>query len=211
MNEQQWLACQSSARMLEYLRGSGRASERKLRLFAVACCRQPSFFGRWSTVDSAAVALAERYAEGQADLHQLQAARQQALYMGPTWCCADRAEGAANSWIQYFDRYRSSTSADHALLVALLREIFGNPFRPVAIEPGWLRWNGGLVPRLAQAATEQRQLPAGYLDAAPLAVLADAAEEAGCTDAGLLGHLRGPGPHVRGCWALDYLRVPQPA
>jgi hypothetical protein len=34
-------------------------------------------------------------------------------------------------------------------------------------------------------------------------VLADALEDAGCSDAGLLGHLRSPGPHVRGCWALD--------
>jgi len=38
-----------------------------------------------------------------------------------------------------------------------------------------------------------------------LPVLADALEEAGCTDADLLGHLRGPGPHVRGCWVLDLL------
>ena len=36
-----------------------------------------------------------------------------------------------------------------------------------------------------------------------LPVLADLLEEAGCTDAALLGHLRGPGPHVLGCWALD--------
>jgi hypothetical protein len=38
-----------------------------------------------------------------------------------------------------------------------------------------------------------------------LAVLADALEEAGCADAGLLGHLRSRGPHVRGCWALDLI------
>ena len=38
-----------------------------------------------------------------------------------------------------------------------------------------------------------------------LAVLADAVEEAGGTDAALLGHLRGAGPHVRGCWAVDAL------
>ena len=50
-----------------------------------------------------------------------------------------------------------------------------------------------------------RSLPAGTLDPARLAVLADALEDAGCTDAGLLGHLRGPGPHVRGCWAVDLL------
>jgi hypothetical protein len=38
-----------------------------------------------------------------------------------------------------------------------------------------------------------------------LPVLADALEEAGCSEAELLGHLRGLGPHVRGCWAVDLL------
>ena len=38
-----------------------------------------------------------------------------------------------------------------------------------------------------------------------LTVLADALEEAGCTNADILLHLRSPGPHVRGCWALDLI------
>ena len=57
--------------------------------------------------------------------------------------------------------------------------------------------------RLAQAAYDQRHMPGGTLDDGRLAVLADALEEAGCTDAGVLNHLRGPGPHVRGCWVID--------
>jgi hypothetical protein len=40
---------------------------------------------------------------------------------------------------------------------------------------------------------------------ARLVVLADALEEAGCQDWEFLAHLRGPGPHVRGCWALDLI------
>jgi hypothetical protein len=56
---------------------------------------------------------------------------------------------------------------------------------------------------LAEAAYAERTLPPGTLDPARLALLADALEDAGCTDGELLGHLRGPGPHVRGCWALD--------
>ena len=56
---------------------------------------------------------------------------------------------------------------------------------------------------MAQAIYDERELPSGHLDAARLAVLADMLEEAGCTDPELLGHLRGPGPHVLGCWALD--------
>jgi hypothetical protein len=78
----------------------------------------------------------------------------------------------------------------------------GNPFRPVTLAPGWQTPE---VVALAQAAYDQRLLPSCHLDQARLAVLADAIEDAGCADADLLGHLRAPGPHVRGCWALDLL------
>jgi hypothetical protein len=43
------------------------------------------------------------------------------------------------------------------------------------------------------------------LDPARLALLAEVLEEAGCTGADILGHIRGPGPHWRGCWAVDLL------
>jgi hypothetical protein len=84
----------------------------------------------------------------------------------------------------------------------LLRCIFGNPFRPVFARPAW---RTGQVVALAQAAHDQRELPAGALDIARLAVLADALEEAGCTNSDIFDHLRGPGPHVRGCWAVDLI------
>jgi hypothetical protein len=87
----------------------------------------------------------------------------------------------------------------------LLRCIFGNPFRPVTIRPAWLAWNEAAVVRLARAAYGRRELPSGRLDDGRLAVLADALEEAGCTDDAVLAHLRGPGVHVRGCWAVDLL------
>jgi hypothetical protein len=85
----------------------------------------------------------------------------------------------------------------------LLHDIFGNPLRPVTISPAVLAWNDATVVRLAQAAYDERHLPAGTLDNGRLAILADALEEAGCTDTDMLGHLRGPGPHVRGCWPVD--------
>jgi hypothetical protein len=75
----------------------------------------------------------------------------------------------------------------------------------VAVGDGWLAWGSGTVRRLAGAAYEERELPGGTLDTTRLAVLADALEEAGCTDPMLLGHLRGPGPHPRGCWAVDLI------
>jgi len=78
-----------------------------------------------------------------------------------------------------------------------LRDIFGNPFRPVSLAPAWMT---PAVLNLAQAAYDNRPLPSGLLDNAGLAILADALEEAGCADPEILSHLRGPGPHVRGCW-----------
>jgi hypothetical protein len=87
-------------------------------------------------------------------------------------------------------------------LLPILRDVFGNPFSPVSLAPAWLT---PTILALAQAAYDNCTLPAGTLDPAPLAVLADALEDAGCTDAELLGHLRGPGPHVGGCWAVDLL------
>jgi hypothetical protein len=86
----------------------------------------------------------------------------------------------------------------------VLRDLWGPlPFRPVAIASSLLDWHNGLVVKLAQAAYEHRLMPSGHLDPARLAVLADALDDAGCRDAELLGHLRGEGPHVRGCWVVD--------
>jgi hypothetical protein len=86
-----------------------------------------------------------------------------------------------------------------------MRDVFGNPFRSVAVEPSWLAWNTGTIPTLAHAIYEERELPSGHLDAVRLALLADMLEDAGCTDPHILQHLRGPGPHVRGCWVVDHL------
>jgi hypothetical protein len=83
---------------------------------------------------------------------------------------------------------------------ALARDLFGNPFRaPPAIDPVWRGWKGGTVGRLAQSIYVE-----GRFDDLP--VLADALEEAGCTDVDLLAHFRRPGVHARGCWLIDLLR-----
>ncbi|HEY2589774.1 MAG TPA: hypothetical protein VGI81_28785 [Tepidisphaeraceae bacterium] len=77
----------------------------------------------------------------------------------------------------------------------LVRDIFGNPFHQVTVDASWLTPN---VVALARAIYERRafhQMPE----------LADALEDAGCTEKGILGHCRGPGPHVLGCWVVDLL------
>jgi hypothetical protein len=84
------------------------------------------------------------------------------------------------------------------LVCGLLREIFVNPFRPVAVDPSWLRWHDGTVAKVATTIYEERAFDR-------LPVLADALEEAGCRNADILNHCRQPGPHVRGCWVVDLL------
>jgi hypothetical protein len=83
-------------------------------------------------------------------------------------------------------------------------DIIGNPLRTLpAVHTSLLTWNGGVILKLAQAAYDERHLPSGELDPARLGVLADALIDAGCTDAELLEHFRGEGPHLRGCYAVD--------
>ncbi|WP_232069539.1 hypothetical protein [Gemmata massiliana] len=77
--------------------------------------------------------------------------------------------------------------------VSLLRDIFGNPFRPVAPFPSW---RTPTVVALTAQMYESRDFGA-------MPILADALQDAGCDSADVLDHCRGPGPHVRGCWVVD--------
>ncbi|MGH7173582.1 MAG: hypothetical protein ACRELF_17145 [Gemmataceae bacterium] len=87
----------------------------------------------------------------------------------------------------------------HALdAVELVREIFGNPFRPVALDPSWLAWKDNLVPKMARVIYRKRCFR-------NLPLLGDAMEAAGCSDAAILTHCRAPVEHVRGCWLVDAL------
>jgi hypothetical protein len=75
----------------------------------------------------------------------------------------------------------------------LVRDIFGNPFRPVAFSP---EWRSDTALSLARQMYDSRDFGA-------MPVLADALQDAGCADADILDHCRGDGPHVRGCWVVD--------
>jgi hypothetical protein len=77
------------------------------------------------------------------------------------------------------------------------RDVVGNPFRPVEVTPELLAWRDGTTPRLARGIYAQRAF-------GDMPILADALEEAGAPEA-LVAHCREPGPHVRGCCALDLL------
>src|SRR5262249_14799680 len=105
---------------------------------------------------------------------------------------ADRAARRARS---------GGRGGEEAAQAGLLRCIFGSPFRPVTLGPDCVTPQ---VVALALAAYDERTLPTGELCPERLAVLADALEEAGAPD-GVVGHLRGRGPHVRGCFVVDQL------
>jgi hypothetical protein len=80
----------------------------------------------------------------------------------------------------------------------VLSDLLGSHIRPNSVDPVLLAWDGGKVAKLAAAIYDERNWFA-------LPILADALEEAGCTTAELIAHLREPRRHVPGCWALDLL------
>jgi hypothetical protein len=224
VKEKDWLAFDDPTDMMRFL---ARAGDRKVRLFAVACCRR-----LWGLLPGPrhrdAVEVAERFADGLATQAERIAAHKavRPVRSPPAspvaWATSYAAHlvtektAAATLRVCYYgqnafrapDVLRGPRQAAEGRAQAdLVRDILGNPFRrtrvPAPARRAWLAWGGGVVRRLALAAYERRKLPEGALDPSRLAILADALEEAGCTDAELLAHLRSPGPHVRGCFALD--------
>jgi hypothetical protein len=184
--------------MVNFLRGR---SDRKLRLFACACCRR-----MWHLLTDKrsrkAVEVAEGYADELTSREELDAMRGAA---GDAW--RDTVPAAARIAACHALEATVRNPAKGAARIAardpagavqtdLLRDLFGNPFRLVALDPSWLGWNGSTVVRLAQAIYEDRAFDR-------LPILGDALEEAGCTDQDILAHCRGQGEHVRGCWVLD--------
>jgi hypothetical protein len=77
--------------------------------------------------------------------------------------------------------------------VALLHDLFRNPFRPVAFSP---QWRTETVNEIARQMYESRDFSA-------MPILADALQDAGCDNADILNHCRSAGPHARGCWVVD--------
>jgi hypothetical protein len=187
------------------------ASARKLRLFACAASRR-----LWHLLGDErsrqAVEVSERYADGfanPAELHSAAKAAEDAMAQlgarvarpgvtaagairigwNPAQTARMAAEGAAEG---------AQRAAQAAADVDLMREIFGNPFRPVAVDPAWVRWNDGCLVKMARAIYEERRF-------SDLPILADALEEAGCDNTEILAHCRLPGWHYRGCWVVDAL------
>jgi hypothetical protein len=227
MNEREWADSSNWGDMLNFIRDRGehrrKPGRRKFRLLACAALRRA-----WHLLSDRRgrfwVNYAELMADGATALPKPPAVPTKELLFipGNPGSYADHAGSNAASpnmlsvasvvpqlevalSLEATIAGRSRPPGDYIQGAGLLREIFGNPFRPVVVGRAWRAWNRGVVQTLAQAAYDERALPEGILDPARLAVLADALEEAGCTEERLLDHLRGLGLHVRGCWAVDLL------
>jgi hypothetical protein len=225
MDEHDWLTSTDPRAMLDCLRG--RASSRKFRLFAAACCRQVwDLLGdetAWDAIDRIEMVAdglkgPDRFPVVVAGIAVRCLAAKSEAQVAALWAVCAAAhfdeEAATAGDFGADDAVRSAHPAarlcsegiltdpdGQATQARLLRCIFGNPFRPVTADTAWLT---PTVVALAHAAYDQRLLPSGELDRDRLLVLADALEEVG-GGGDLLDHLRLAGPHTRGCWAVDAL------
>jgi hypothetical protein len=221
---QHWLESSDPSVMLMFLQS--RVTHRKPLVFAVACCRR-----LWRMIDDIrikkVIELAELAADGHVDNamaglvetidseNRVSTCWEAVIGLTRTGDPATPANLVAKyvplamckpDVPVYEPESRDVIDSEREIQVAFIRDIFGNPFRSVTSQASWLTWNSGAIPRAANAAYEERVLPSGHLDNRRLAVLGDMLEEAGCTDAEILGHLREPGAvHVRGCWCVDLL------
>jgi hypothetical protein len=197
MTEAEWLAADDLPRMLD--RAEGEKLWRR-QLFAVAACRR---LGPLPAECEAVLSATEQYADDAMNKRQVLATHeamwdvQPQVYEGLAALCS----GTTCLWHGHSGHripcrvleLVADPAAEAVHLSALLRCVFGNPFRPVVFATVW------------RTATAVAVAEGVYADRAfdRLPVLADALEDAGCDSAELLAHLRGPGPHARGCWALD--------
>lgn len=225
--EADWLASPEPDVMLDFLARRAPPSARKLRLFAVACCRRfPA-----QLLDDAcltAVDMAERYADGLVtpdEMKKLQApieVRRDRLAVEMRLDrMSDHMERDATVAVLFVCDHEplAALEAEHvASIVAwvhgvvgsdswdadrhyaeqlhhsnLLRDLFGNPWARPTFDP---TWRTPTVLGLAQRVYEERSF-------AELPQLADALVEAGCDSKPILEHLLSPGPHQKGCFALD--------
>jgi hypothetical protein len=216
VTEDEWLGCTDFLRMLCYL--GDRASDHKLRLLVVACCRQI-----WPLLTDErsrrAVEVGEGFADGKREEKELSTSKRHALAAltanlstaGPRQAaraatCTVYSQGDP-LWGPY-DGIRSAAEAAAKTIpwraarqvqMDLARDLFGPLlFRPVTVDPAWLSWGGGTIRKLAASIYNTRRFE-------DMPVLGDALEEAGCDNPEILSHCRGGGPHARGCWLLDLL------
>jgi hypothetical protein len=217
--ERTWLESTTPSSLLRTLKG--KRMPRQRRLIAVAACRR--FLDEMADPASRhAIKVAERFADGKASEEERQRAFESAqavalsrlpkdqdkvawnvwrlAYAAQLTCAPSQAEEAVAVLLKGAIRQgKEAASREKVALSELIRDIIGNPFRPMLAPPRTvLDWNDRAVLKLAEAIYDERHF-------GDLPVLADALEEAGSDQADLLLHLRSGGTHALGCWAVDLI------
>jgi hypothetical protein len=196
MNADEWDCCEVPLVMLAHL---PHPSDRKLCLFGCACCLAGPQRENYRANYLKTMEWADR------------PSRRSLIRWWPRhggYRLPERASYWARMWADFStDLVPRRTQAD------FLRDIFGNPLRPM--DTGWYRtavYPGGAhrinVPAAnpswqTRTVTSLARLAYDGQDFSLLPVLADALEDAGCENAFVLDHCRSQGPHVRGCWVVD--------
>ncbi len=213
MTEADWLSCSDPPTMLVFQHR--KVTDRKLRLYACACVRlvHQTCPQEVTAEELLAVEVTERFVDGistdaetamfQRKVYDRHVNGYITIDARPTavasiWGIAtaikvgSKACRVADRDARYeaFDRGFRSALATHC---DLIREIFGNPFRPIAVNP---RWFTSTVIDLARTIYDDR-----VTDRMP--ILADALMDAGCDHEEILNHCRSNGQHVRGCRVVD--------
>lgn len=181
-------------------------SDRKLRLFACACAREFSalFFDQ---ACEDAIEITEWFCDGEAERSELGQADSMAQAVakqsrGEVARAAQVVVDATELHAMWAASYTSSQVVSEATRdqeiahrCNLLRDIFGNPFRPVTLEPRWL---SSTVLDLARTIYDEKLFER-------MPILGDALLDAGCDSEEIIQHCQGAGSHVRGCWVVDLL------
>lgn len=229
MTESEWWVWHEPQKMLEFLHANYQFTERKARLFAVACCRR---IGQGlipecrDLLDLTEAVMDARAGRDQFDpaFARLRAAVSPGWFGGETpdgWEGHQAVAFAQDDEGGYFRCVKESVAfaavaavgglrrpgrhlasvPEYEAQARLLRDLFGPlPFRSMEIPAAILAWNDNCIPKLAASIYEEWAFTAERMG-----VLADAMEEAGVTDEGVLQHLRRPALHCRGCWVIDLL------
>ena len=210
MDEQTWFACEDPHAMLDAVRSHRRLSDRRWRLFGTKCCDRLSHLNL-ARMSVSALRVSEHYADGLAEVVELNRAYAQAFDVATEYqqldgppvaagfaalatCYAAHPDESADD-VAHYARRALASETEASYQADLLRDIFGNPFRPVTIDASWLTSD---VLALARGIYDERAF-----DRMP--ILADALQDAGCNNDDVLRHCRGGNAHVRGCWVVDSL------
>ena len=208
MTEQEWLDCADPTPMLTFMQG--KLSDRKLLLFAAACCRRGRSRIRGRTTLAALEAL-EAYADGSISLEEMEEQRnnwfQRFDYPFPlpgTWNAAiafatkTQTPVMADKAAEHAATASRNSAKEKALQAGYVRDIAGNPFRRSLNEESSRNWVDEEILKLTDAIYEARNFGS-------LPNLADALERADCNDTAILEHCRQPTAHIRGCWVVDLI------